>query len=526
MNGSLSGCANISSPTGGPRDTTAPRVIQTLPANYSTNFTANGIELTFDEYITLKDPSREVFISPPLKGKLTTTLRGKKLRVSWKDTLIEETTYTINFGKALTDLTEGNVQEKFRYVFSTGDALDSLELGGTVTNAYTGKTEEGWRALLYPWTGAWDSVPLLQRPLYYSLTDANGNFNLENLKPGSYGLLVLNDLNGDFRYNPGAEAFAFLAEPIEVGTETASLKLRSSREKRSTRFLSSRAEKDGLVRLTFFSRPKDLEIEVLYPTDEKPVWFNRQDGDTLTLYHGWITPDSLVLRLLSSSVSDTAVVHNFREYEPAAPKVESSSARLRPQDSLVVTWNRALASVDPEKIFWSSGTDTLSISGKVRTDGLRLLADVSGTNGKQGILILYPGAVLTLDGAVNEDTIIKRVQFLGEEDLAVLQLKVSTDSSSANLPLVLRITGPDYLLEHDLSHGRALNLTNLIPGKYKLELIEDRNGNGKWDPGSFLQGIQPEYLIPYHEPVELRANWELEVNWKLPGLSNQIDPGR
>jgi hypothetical protein len=53
------------------------------------------------------------------------------------------------------------------------------------------------------------------------------------------------------------------------------------------------------------------------------------------------------------------------------------------------------------------------------------------------------------------------------------------------------------------------------PGKYTIELIEDRNNNGTWDPGNFDLKRQPEKKLIF-VPDNLRAGWDVEMSmgWK------------
>ena len=55
----------------------------------------------------------------------------------------------------------------------------------------------------------------------------------------------------------------------------------------------------------------------------------------------------------------------------------------------------------------------------------------------------------------------------------------------------------------------------LYPAAYKLKIIFDKNGNGKWDTGNYLKKQQPEKIIYNVEAVNIRSNWDLELDWTI-----------
>ena len=138
-------CARRGSPTGGDKDITPPVLIKADPKNLSTNFNKKTIRLTFDEFITLEDVQNQLVISPPLKYIPKIRPQGttsKFVEITFKDTLRENTTYTINFGQSIVDNNEGNPNRFLTYVFSTGDLIDSLSISGVVKDAYNKKADE------------------------------------------------------------------------------------------------------------------------------------------------------------------------------------------------------------------------------------------------------------------------------------------------------------------------------------------------------------------------------------------------
>jgi hypothetical protein len=208
----LTRCANPVSPQGGPKDSTPPRVISCDPPNMATKFEKRSFTVNFNEFITLKNPATEIFISPPFRSPLEPRLRGKSLVVKLEDSLAPNTTYSITFGNAITDLTEGNILKGFNYVFSTGDYIDTLSLQGTLKTAFDLKPQKDVFVELFynnNDTLPLDSLPLKVAPYYITKTDEQGNFTFHNLQNQKFKLFALSDQNGDLIFNQPSEKIAF-----------------------------------------------------------------------------------------------------------------------------------------------------------------------------------------------------------------------------------------------------------------------------------------------------------------------------
>ncbi len=217
------GCAQIGSPTGGPRDTLPPVLVGSVPKLYATNFKDNKITLIFDEYIDVQEVQTNLLVSPFPKITPTINFKLKTVTVKLKDTLIPNTTYAINFGNAIRDNNEGNPFKNFTYVFSTGNIIDSMKAGGKVIIAETGKTDSTFIALLY--RNVDDSAVQKRKPDYVSRLDGTGQFQFTNLSPGRYKLYALKDGDGGKTYNSKIESFAFADTEIEVSDSTAPVTL-------------------------------------------------------------------------------------------------------------------------------------------------------------------------------------------------------------------------------------------------------------------------------------------------------------
>ena len=213
------GCAQIGSPTGGPKDTLAPVLVEAHPDVNTTNFKGDKITLNFDEYIDLKDIQNNLIVSPYPKKNPTITSKGKTVTIKLKDTLKDNTTYAINFGNALVDVHEGNIYKNLTYVFSTGKTIDSLKISGNVVVAETGKIDSTILVLLYP-ADAPDSAVQKFKPQYVTRLKKEGKFVFTNLPSKSFRIYALEDKGGSKTYSSPTEEFAFIDSTVQASTST------------------------------------------------------------------------------------------------------------------------------------------------------------------------------------------------------------------------------------------------------------------------------------------------------------------
>jgi uncharacterized protein (DUF2141 family) len=229
----IGSCAQIGAPTGGPRDSTAPRLIMVTPGQNSTNFTAKRIVFTFDEYIVLDNVQKNLLVSPYPKVSPIVDYKLKTITVKLRDTLQPNTTYSINFGDAIKDNNEANPYKNLTYVFSTGSNIDSLQLAGEVILAETGKRDSTLIALLYKDTH--DTTVRTRKPNYIARVDAAGKFNFTNLSEGRYKIYALKDNDGGKTYNYKTELFAFYDSSITISSNNAPVTLYAYAEEKDNR---------------------------------------------------------------------------------------------------------------------------------------------------------------------------------------------------------------------------------------------------------------------------------------------------
>ena len=211
-------CASIGTPSGGPRDSIPPVVLGAMPELYTTQFNDDKIYITFNEYVQLKDQQKELYTSPQMKKPPKLLLRGKNLIVELvKDSLLPNTTYAIEFGATVADNNEGNPLHGLRYVFSTGDSIDSMLMSGYTEDSHKG--DSLGRAFIYFFEAdsiekheEYDSTMFKYKPSKIARSQKNGIFIAQNLKPVNYRVYAFWDSNDNQTYEPSIDKVGFLDE--------------------------------------------------------------------------------------------------------------------------------------------------------------------------------------------------------------------------------------------------------------------------------------------------------------------------
>ncbi len=225
-----SGCAQIGAPTGGTKDTLAPVLVKASPDTNALNFRETRITLTFNEYVEVQDVQNNILVSPLQKANPNITNNLRTITVRLRDTLLPNTTYSINFGNAIKDVNEGNVYPNFTYVFSTGNSIDSLELAGKVLLAETGIADSTLSVFLYRNTS--DTAVEKIKPDYMARLNGDGSFRFKNLAQGQFNVYALKDGDGGKTYNSKTELFAFLDSTVQVSLQSSPVTLHAYAEEK------------------------------------------------------------------------------------------------------------------------------------------------------------------------------------------------------------------------------------------------------------------------------------------------------
>ena len=527
-------CARQGSPTGGPKDETPPVFLKADPDTLATNIDVNLQEaiINFDEYILLKEYSKNVVVSPSFQIPPIVTpqaLAKKYISIKFQEPLLPNTTYSFNFGDAIQDFNENNKLSNFQYVFSTGSFIDSLKVTGRVNSSYDFKLPEKILVGLYKVDSTYkDSIILQKKPYYIARANDKGEYQLNYLASGKYKLIAFEDKVENVMYDYGKERLAFHNEPIELNANQQ-INLNLFNQKPDYRKPEASFKQEGLIVFKTTGATDDVTITPV-GKEFKTAYiqkFPRQDSINF-----WFNPkvDTIVGR---SAKLNFKVQHKDQIDEVSALYSKSNTERklefkaindqkLAPNKPFKIQTNAPIKSLDLSKIYVFK--DTVSIPFKVSIDTVNAqnlnFAFEKNLDEKFEVNI-YPNALTDVLGEKN-DTLAYPIKMGTRGDFGHLKLTLQNTPSK---PFILQFlkTDKDFTVIEEIYNPANKNYFefNFIePGEYLFRLLVDENENGKWDTGDYLSGKQPEPIYLYPEPIKIRAMWDATETWVL-GEANQ-----
>lgn len=571
-------CANIGNPSGGPIDKTPPIFMRSNPTPNAVNVKDRKIEIFFDEIVTLKDPSTKIIVSPAQTEMPRMSALGRKVTVELVDSLLPNTTYTIDFSNSIQDNNEGNAIDNFAFAFSTGSVIDSMRVSGYVLDSRT--LEPMQSVVVGLQSNLADSAFHKEKLQRVALTNDRGQFTIRNVSPGSYHIFALKDLDRDYKFGNPTEDIAFLDSIIvpSIGSREAAdtvyndlneidtimratrpayfpndILLSMFNEDRKSQYLANNLRVDSTrISLTFAAASDTLpSLSIVGRNDVPDQWYTlerSQTNDTLTY---WIRPPHLVS-------ADTLMVAT------TYLRTDTASNLSWGTDTLKFTFQRQKA----KKKKKNEETDSLE---QIRFMELHPLAN--GTQEVYAPLLLqtgtpierysreafhlqrklqndttfYPAEIKSIalrDSTLNRRDLMLKVDWepgaaytlavdsLAMTDIYGLQtkpLKVDFNVRKMeeygnivfNIPavrdsaIVELLDGTEKIVLRAPVKSHRAELLNLLPGKYYARLFIDRNGNGKYDTGNYDMHLQPEETVYYPGAINLKKNWDVEQTWDI-----------
>jgi uncharacterized protein (DUF2141 family) len=510
------GCAIQVPPTGGVRDIEGPKILSMQPNTAATGFAQDIIEIEFDEYVKLNAIRDKFLASPPLKYDPIFSVKGKRVIIEIKDTLIPNTTYLFNFGDAIVDIRENNPLNNFQYVFSTGDGIDSLEIRGSIKDAFSREPAEEMTVGLYRQLKE-DSIPYKYKPVFIAKTNEYGEFNLQYLSQGSYSLFALKDENSNYLFDRQDEQIAFLPSKIDLQTNIDAINLDAFIENHESQYLKKQEEKGPYTRF-IFNLPIDslwynliegsindelLLIKINSRKDTIDLWWREQDGKRWEIAY---KADSLMdtIKVKVDSIK--------RSIDKSYLKAQIGS-QLDFFSKLKLSFPYPISSIDTSLIsIYNKDSIEIDFEATILSNPLDVELSFNVEESSNYKIEILPNAFEDIYETKN-DSIQKKVNSNQLSDFGNLTVIVETSENSSKI-LQLLNTSDKVIREMNLTDSLA-NFTYLKSGIYKLRLIYDSNNDGVWTTGNYLEGIQAERIVLFDEKITMRSNWDKEIKWVL-----------
>ena len=562
----LSMCAKMLTPSGGPKDTTPPKLVKTQPETGSLNFSGNSFKITFDEYIVLNNPTENSIFSPPMEYDPKFTISNKTLSVKIYDTLRPNTTYNVVFTDCIKDFTEGNPLPFFQYTFSTGATLDTFAYRGKLMDSK--EPEPVKNCLVFLYRDDVDSLPMTTRPDYVTKTLSDGTFQFNNIAEGEYKIFALKDINNNLLFDLPNEEIAFGDTPVhatpmppmvKAATDTVSVKKKSKKEKKKANAEDTEqtaatttnietdtasiqsvlwlfAEKDTTLKLLACKNPAQGIYNIIYSNEIGDFSINLPDwlfyeticekGDTITLYFKELPSDTITFGITHGEVTDTITLSPFKtkSVKSGRSKKSENAPKLSatPQNNGELYKPFTLTFPYPlkpsEKIEYhvvkkkKSGNDTTTMRLSVPDTFITSIEIPFDKEEKVPYNISFRDSVFYAYNGLTNDSLSYNFTIHSEKDYGNLIINYKMEKAETYIVQLLTTNGKK-VCENAITNSQKIVYEHLTPGEYKIKVIEDRNKNGKWDTGHYRKREQPEKIFYFKKKITIRGYWELEEDF-------------
>lgn len=523
-------CAQITAPTGGKKDTSPPVISVSSPPNYSTNFLKKEIKVEFDEWIQpLTNPKTQVIISPEIEPFPEIEIARNELSIKLKNQLQPNTTYSMFFGDNIKDNNEGNTFSNYKYIFSTGNFIDSLKIKGSVKTSMD-KIPENTFLLLYKEKE--DSAFLKKRPFYITKVQPDGSFNLENVKEGDYRIYALSDKNGNYYYDLPTEAIGFTdsVSPVNSNLDTLSFELFMPEDAKLRVQDFDRVIKGGILHLTFNRElsinQDDITVSIQENAEISPIAFQEKEAKKVSVYFP---------KIASDTNSFTLILKNKNELIDSL-KVRTESKKFKTPVMFFndTTTYKSFTVIESEPLKLTSSFYSLSEIDTAKmfitdTSGNKIPFYVSRDEDLQTYFIKsawQPGMKygLHLKDSVFSDLVgnYNKMQEISFSAISVkkagnLLITYQLPQKNTNYIAILKDNSGKVLNKQILRDSQAvkINYGLQVAGVYSVEVIEDSNNNGIWNSGSFTTKTLPEKIYKELKPIVIKENWDAEETIKV-----------
>lgn len=529
----LVSCARVGSPVGGNKDTIPPKMIGSNIDTTRINVPRDIKELRidFDEYITLKDVSKNLIISPPIKySKIIPSSTGNKyLHIQWKDTLQANTTYNFNFGNSVVDLNEGNALPYFNFAFSTGSKIDDLYISGTVADALGNeKNSEGKeKNLVVGLYQVKDTMDYRQKPYYITKADPDGYFELNYLTPGKYRIIGFDDENSNSIYDTGKESVAFQKTPIVLDSSISGVKLRIYPSKKLVKY-KEMAVAPGGVAMVFEGNPDKVVVKAVgeKPADYKVTHKSKSDSariwfDATKENIGLTVSENLKFSYDTGAKQDTMSVFYKKPAKDDMTIANPFSNKLAPETDFRFSSNYIINKIQPEN--WKLESDSISQSFTARIselDSTQVIIKSTFVPGKKYQLTVPKNTVLSFYSRLSESVRFDFQAMKADEFGSFTAHLVNAPSQKFWIQLLNDKNETEY---QQYGNQTLIKFTNIRPGSYKLRILVDNNENGYWDSADFATETLSEDAFLFRKAgdkdimskINIRPMWEINENWDL-----------
>ncbi|MDG2344380.1 MAG: Ig-like domain-containing protein [Flavobacteriales bacterium] len=498
------GCAQQTALTGGVKDISPPElaVNKTFPRPNTINFLGKEVKLVFNENITYQKSSTSFIANPPI-GEHELTVEKNSLKIKFKTSLKENTTYTFMFAKSIADLNEKNNINDLRFCFSTGNTIDSINVNGFVKNSIDKTPNIDFLVSLK--STAKDSLS------YLSLTNDNGEYAFSHLKPGKYTLSAWSDLNNNNILDTLEEQHGFLSNAVQIEDSCCKEIINTFDPIVPLEIEAANLNDYGQLTLEFNQKIDTLLIKCLDSSNFDEIIANNNEA-ILWFSDSTVNSYELLITVPTFEFNDTIVVRKNKSQDEKSKLLyrNNSEKKFFSPEYLHLIFNQELISIDTALIVLKIDSNRMDYKYKIMNNELFITPEIP--SGAFNISALPAG----FTGFYHRKIDTTKVYFSITPSSNLGTLTINITNSLCNNFIVQLLSNNEVI--HELSGTKTIlnkTMERVVPGEYDLRLILDNDGNKKWTSGNIKTNSQPEKVIYLDKKIKVQKNWEEFIKWEL-----------
>ena len=555
-------CANVTQPTGGPRDTIAPIRLVTIPEDKSINYKGKSIIMEYDERIKVAKIKDQLIITPLIESDYEYTVNKNTIKLTFEEPFQDSITYTLNFRESIQDITESNPTTDNKFTFSTGSFIDSMSIEGYVKELLTYDTLQNIVVGLYR---AEDTITIFNgSPYYFTELDEDGKYLIENIKNGSYMLYAFLDENKNLSLETNKEAYGFVKDTILLDSGLVKKNIDLIRLDLTEFKLMTVLPSGKYFNANFNKYIIDYNITPI--NTKHQIYTNlTKENRSIRFYNNFTDIDSLQVSFTAIDSIESEIIDTvFVKFSESKRKTEEFDITIYPEKNTsietlleyTIEFNKPILTVNSDSIFiqfdttkivyihdsifeWNNQRDQLSFEIKIdkskadtilsrrtklnqlKKDSLQAVEkeiqvkkQISKKK-KDNLPKINSGLQLYFGHgsffSVDQDTsssIGYNYKFIIPEDNGIQEINIQTQYENFTIQLLKE----NFEIEKEIINQKSILIKNIKPGQYKIRVLIDANNDGKWSPGNMLKQIEPEPVYIYPDALIIRADWQTSLD--------------
>ena len=518
----LFSCAQIVAPTGGKKDTLAPKIIKTFPDNKSKGFNGKLIEIQFDEYVSVTNIQQQLSITPNLEGTYETKILPKGARLTFDKPFRENTTYSFNFRNTFKDMNEGNPAKNVRLVFSTGKYIDSLEVSGKVKNPQTNKPMLDISVGLYVFSDTLN--PKKVKPYYFMKTDTSGNFKIENVAAGKYRIYAIGDANNNLLYEEAKEILGIIKDTINLKSSIQNLEIYMSNPNKILNKVTKSRSTSNYYYLEYSRGIKKVSINFANKKDS--MVYQQMDTRNVRIFNtNNASTDTIKVKIMVTDSLDRIFTHEqkikfkVRTKKDTVGVREEFSFKTNPSNGqeidlketgYIITFTKPIKKYDLNKLEFMNDTlvrvPIIEKDIKWNSEKTELKIQLEVKKPKQLVrLKMQKGAFISIENDSTTKSIYSH-PLRDPENYGIISGEIRNPKKKG---FIVELLDEKYDVVKKVDNILKYQFDFVKPGIYYLRLIIDENRNSRWDEGDLEKNILSEVIQVKDDKIKLKANFEL-----------------